>query len=185
MKSSLIFNRIIDHLNCRISCTLFRKVGRNSIKKDYGYIVDFNEDFVVLQEIDDFNLNGYRIFATSTISKIRYNDYDMYYNDIMEWEGITDKVIYPHSIDLTNWNTIFQSVKALGLNAIIENEKPGKEIFAIGPIIKVTDKSVSINSFDPTGLLDKELTKFKWKDITIMQLDNRYINVFSKYLRTS
>lgn len=98
-------------------------------------------------------------------------------------EGLTENVTYPHKIDLTNWSTIFNSIKALGFNIIIENEKPGDETFDIGPITKVTEKSVNLRYFSADGYLAKEDTKFKWKHITRVQFDDRYINIYSKYLR--
>lgn len=158
-------------------------MGPRSIKNNKGYVVDFNNDFFVLQEIDDFNVYGYSIYPLQSITEIRHNHNDKYYNKIMLWEGITDKMNYPHKVDLTSWSTIFQSIKTLGFNVIIENENPEDNTFDIGPIVKVTDKSVRLRYFNAEGYLADDTTKIKWKYITRVQFDNRYINVFSKYLR--
>lgn len=182
MKSSVKLSKLQHHKTCKKSCTIFRKVGKN-LFKNHGFIMEFNDDFIVFYETYDFDLVGYSIFTISSISEIRYNNNDKYYDKIMRWEGITAKADYPHNIDLTNWSTIFKSIKSLGFNVIIENEKPEQETFHIGPITKITDKSVKMRSFDPKGYLDKEDTKFKWKDVTRVQFDERYTNIFSKYLR--
>lgn len=183
MKYSNKLSKLKHHLEGKIYCKIFRKAG-NSIIHNEGYIVDFNEDFVVFQESDDFELKGYVIITTRSIKAIRFNDTDAYYHEVMRAEEITDLIDYTHKIDLTNWATIFQSIKDSGFNVIIENERPGKETFDIGPIVKVKNKSVEIRYFNATGYLSEKLTKFKWKDMTIVKFDDRYINVFSKYLRS-
>lgn len=101
----------------------------------------------------------------------------------MQAEGMVDRISYSHKVDLISWATIFTSIKDLGFNVIIENEKPKRETFDIGPITKVKDRSVKIRYFSAAGYLSKKTTKFKWKHITIVRFDDRYINVFSKYLR--
>ncbi len=58
-------------------------------------------------------------------------------------------------------------------------------LFLIGPIKKINKDSVQIQYYSPTGLLDKNPTTVKYTDITLVKFDNRYINVFKKYLRTN
>jgi hypothetical protein len=55
--------------------------------------------------------------------------------------------------------------------------------FNIGPITKITRDSVYIQYFDATGLLDEKSTSIDFENITRVQFDARYTNVFSKYLR--
>ena len=101
----------------------------------------------------------------------------------MTLEGLVDKILNKHKIDLTNWSSILRSIKKLGFNVIIENEDPDDESFDIGPITKITDSGAYIRYFDAKGFLDTQSTKIKWDLITIVKFDTRYINIFSKYLR--
>lgn len=183
MKSSNKLSELRLHLEDKSYCKILRKVSDNKIEYNNGYVVDFNENFVVLQESEDFDLKGYVIFPTSSIKMIRFNQNDEYYNKIMHDEGMIGNITYSHKVDLTNWATIFTSIKELGFNVIIENEKPEEGTFDIGPITKVKNRSVKIRYFNAAGYLSKKPTKFKWKHITIVKFDDRYINVFSKYLR--
>jgi len=88
-----------------------------------------------------------------------------------------------HKIDLTDWITIFKTIKKSGFNVIIENEDPDDKSFDIGPIIKVTKTAVYIQYFNAKGYLDTEAIKIAFNKITIAKFDDHYINVFSKYLR--
>jgi len=66
---------------------------------------------------------------------------------------------------------------------VVECENPKINGFTIGPIIKTTRKLVFVQDFDPSGYLDEEATSIDFKSITKVMFDDRYINIFSKYLR--
>ena len=104
-----------------------RQVAKDTVKKSNGFIVDYSDNFVLLQETDDFEVDGYVAFPIQTISKILYTNNDKYFNKIMHLEGIVDKIENKHQIDLTSWVTILKSIKNLGFNVIIENEDPEDE----------------------------------------------------------
>jgi|688.fasta_scaffold1074743_1 hypothetical protein len=160
-----------------------RQVSKDVFEKSHGYIVDFSKDFILLNDSDDFELDGYSIFPIKTIADIQFKNTDKHYDKIMHLEGLTDRVVKKHKIDLTNWTSIFKSIRLLGLNPIVENEDPNDESFDVGPITKVTKTSVYVRYFDSQGYLDKEPTKIPFNLITIVKFDGRYTNTMSKYLR--
>ena len=178
-----MIKKIKYHKDKRKYFKVQRQVGIDVFEKSNGYIVDFSKDFIVLHETDDFELNGYVVFPIKTISEIQFNNKDKYYDKIMRSEGLTDKVENKYKIDLTSWTSIFKSIKDLDLNVVIENEDPNDKSFDIGPITKVTKKSVYIRYFDSQGYFDKEPTKISFDFITRVKFDERYTNVISKYLR--
>ncbi len=147
-----------------------------------GYIVGYAPEFILLQECSDFELGGYSIIPRATITKIRYNKYDKFYDKIMRKEKVLKKVGKKWKIDLKSWNSIFKSIQNTKLNAIIECEEPEKDYFYIGAIKDVKKKSVSILPFDAQGNWEKAATKQPYEAITKVTFDDRYVNVFSKYL---
>lgn len=178
-----IKQQIKYHLDNKKYCKVKRQVAENSFEFSNGYIVDNSDDFVLMQEADEFRALGYLIFPISTITQIRFNNNDKYYDKIMQWEKQLDHVSKKHKIDLTNWISIFKTIKKTGLNVIIENENPEDESFDIGPIIKTTKNAVYIQYFNAKGYLNSEPTKITFDKITITKFDDHYVNVFSKYLR--
>lgn len=160
-----------------------RQVAKDTVRKSNGYIVDFSDNFVLLQETDDFEVDGYAIFPIETIREILYSNNDKYYDKIMNLEGIIDSIQNKHKIDLTSWVTVMQSIKKLGFNVIVENEDPDDDSFDIGPITKISKSSVYVRYFNPQGFLDEKATKINWNLITVVKFDDRYTNIFSKYLR--
>lgn len=89
----------------------------------------------------------------------------------------------PHKINLTNWQTIFKSIKSIDLNVIVECENPNIDTFTIGAIVKTTKKLVHILYFNADGFIDETPTSVDYDSITKVMFDDRYINVFSKYIR--
>jgi hypothetical protein len=179
----MIVEKIKDHFGNKNYSKITRSVGKNTVKISSGYIVAYSSDFLILQETDDFKILGYNILPVEQIKKIRFNKWDKYYDKIMILEGEAEKVGLKHNIDLTTWQSIFQSIKDHQLNVIVECENPDVDSFNIGPIVKTSKKSVYVQNFDPSGLLDEKPTSIDFKSITKIMFDDRYINVFSKYLR--
>jgi hypothetical protein len=55
--------------------------------------------------------------------------------------------------------------------------------FFIGPIKKSSKNKITIQNYDPGGLLDKKLTSIKYDDITTLKFGDRYSTTFRKYLQ--
>jgi hypothetical protein len=164
-------------------CKILRKVGEDTYEKSNGYIVDFSKKFIVLQETDDFIIRGYLIIPTQSIQEIICSLSDKYFDKIIKAEGIIEKVEKKYELKLNSWETVFDSIQNLNLNVIIKNENPDEEDFNIGQIIKITKKSIYIKYFDSKCYLDSETTKINFESITIVNFDDIYINILSKYLR--
>ncbi len=160
-----------------------RKVGKDWYERNNGYIVDFSKKFIVVQECYDFKLMGFILLPVKDLEKICHNKYDKSYEKIMLLENETKNLALKTKLDLTDWQTVFQSLQKKKKNVIVECESPKIQSFTIGAIKKITNKSVFIHHFDATGLLDKKPTEIKFKNISKVTFDDRYVDVFSKYIR--
>ncbi|MBO9674028.1 MAG: hypothetical protein J7577_11330 [Sphingobacteriaceae bacterium] len=179
-----IFEKIEKHCAGKNYVKIKRDVGNKSYELSHGYILDFSFDFVILKENDDFLFNGYKIFQISSIVKIRHNNFDQFFDSIMEREGQKKLIKIPYQIDLESWETIFNSIKELKLSCTVENENDNNFFFKIGKIVKIKKRNLKILNFDPAGYLDEEPTKIKYKEISAVGFDDNYTNTMSKYLKT-
>lgn len=150
-----------------------------------GFILEMSKDFLLIQKEDEFNLNGYAIIKRSHFDSIWWNKTGKAFKKILKSEGILDADFgIKKRINLKSWESIFNDLKRFYQYAVIECERLPHPTFQIGPIKSVNKKFVSIQHFNATGLLDKASTKVKYEDITLVKFDDRYINVFRKYLRS-
>jgi hypothetical protein len=171
------------YCNKKRYCKIEREIGQDVFVSHTGFIVDFSSDYLVLQETDDFIIRGFLIFSIESIKELRSNKSDRFFEKIYKKEGLTKKIKKKHKVNLSSWETILKSIKKLGFNVIIKDENPDENTFDIGPIIKVTKKSVHIQYFDAAGILDDEPTKIYWKNISLVSFDDIYVNTISKYIK--
>lgn len=178
-----IRNKIEHHYNERKFSRISRRVAKDWNEVTRGYIVDFSDRFIIVQLTEDFRFAGFNILPIDQIEKIRYNKHDKYYDKIMGWEEQKKNLGTKTNIRLSSWKDIFLSFKKRKKNIIVECEHSKINTFTIGPIVKVGDNSVYIRYFDSAGILDKKPTKIKFKHISKVLFDDRYIDVFSKYVK--
>jgi len=176
-----IDKKINKHYESQKFARITRLVAEDSTEISRGYIVDYSKDFIVLQESDDFRLLGFNILPIQQFKEIRYNASDKYYDKIMAWENVKEKIGLKTTINLIDWKSIFKTFKRKSMNVIVECEDPEIGSFTIGSIEKITNKSVSILYFNAEGVYDKKPTKIKFEYITKVMFDDRYLDVFSKY----
>lgn len=179
-----ILEKVKFHCDSRKYTRITRQTSEDTTENSRGYIVDYTENFIVFQLTDDFKItDGYIVIPFSQIKDLRFNSDDKYYDKIMVLEKEIEKVTIPYKINLTNWESVFKSIKKTGLNVIVECENPSIDTFTIGPIVKILKSKVSILYFSPTGFSDEEPTFILYKNITQVTFNDRYTNVFSKYIR--
>lgn len=178
-----MIEKIKDFYGNQKFARITRIVAEDAEEISRGYIVDHSNDFIVLQECDDFRLLGFNILPIKDFIKIRYNNYDKYYDKIMCLEDEKKNIGLKIKVDLSDWKTIFQTLRKNKKNVIIECENTEINTFTIGLIKRITDEKVFIQYFNASGLLDTRFTKVEYRDISKVTFGDRYIDIFSKYLR--
>lgn len=162
-------------------------ISRTSKGEDFeskrAFIIDYSDKLILVKEVDDFVKRGFFIFPIKQISKLRRNQSDIFYEKICIDEKIVEPNIQSHNINLDSWKTVFESISKLGFNVIVRNEYSNADTFEIGPIIKITKKKVDLNYFDSRGILNNETTEIPLNKITLVEFDDIYINIMSKYLK--
>ncbi|OJJ20161.1 hypothetical protein BKI52_16955 [marine bacterium AO1-C] len=178
-----IKEKIKKHHQDQKFARITRKVAKDWKEISRGYIVGYSDDFVVLQESDDFKLLGFNVLPVDHLLEIRYNHYDKYYDKIMGWEEEKDKIGLKTKVNLTDWKAVFKTFQKKKMSVIVECENPKINSFTIGQVKRITDKHVYILYFDAAGFLDEKPTKLKFENITKITFDDRYVDIFSKYTR--
>jgi hypothetical protein len=181
LKKEAVLEKIEEYYSDKNYVRLTRKKGGFEGVSS-GFIVDKSSDFILLQETSEFKILGYQVIPIITIKHVRYNKNDKTIDRILKEEGLFSEVHVKYKIDLTDWNSILNDIKATELTIISECEHPKQDYFCIGQLKRINKKSVSIRYFNAQGVLEKGSTKHKFVDITKLSFDDHYANVFSKYL---
>lgn len=178
------FNRILRKYQSKRDFVQINRTVTEGEANLFGIIHSMSEDFMQLAETDEFKFNGEIIIPMNHFDSIECNKYDKFYKHIMEQENELSKSIpKPTKLDLSSWETIFTYFKKEDIHVIIECEDLHKPTFNIGPIEKVTKKSVGIRNYNALGHLEKKLTRIKYKHITLVKFKDHYSCTFRKYLK--
>jgi len=183
-KAIIRFDNLLKSNISRKNLVLIEREFKTGSADIYGYLLKVSDGFVLIHEYDDFELNGYSIIRQDQFESIRCNKIDRARRKIMDREGTLEVDLgIRYEVTLNDWASIFTSLKQQNLSVIVECEEKANAAFTIGPIASINKKSVSIRHFDASGILADTPTKISYKDITIVRFDERYINVYTKYLR--
>lgn len=132
-------------------------------------------------EEDDFLLDGYAIRRFKDVTKAEIKD-DMC-ERILKAEGLLDNIVTPE-IDLSNWETVFQSLQKRDKNIIVEKESLDENEceYVIGRIEKVCKHHAYVRYFDADGIWEPEPYRIPYKEVTSVTFASRYVDTFSKYV---
>ncbi|SIS38917.1 hypothetical protein SAMN05421639_104329 [Chryseobacterium shigense] len=175
------FKKIIQK---HIDATDFVKIYLEDDSMISGFLVKFSDEFVMIEETNEFTLAGTKIVPFDRVISIRNNIYDKASKAIYQAENLirlNQKIIDKTNLD--NAESLFKSIKKQDYHCIIESQKNKKDLFSIGEIIEVNAKYVVINNYDPAGRINKKPDKISFKNIDIINFNDNYSKVFRKYLK--
>ncbi|MFZ3131028.1 MAG: hypothetical protein WA125_08005, partial [Desulfosporosinus sp.] len=130
---------------------------------------------------DDFILDGYTIRHFKDVFKVKIKR-DMC-DQILKKEGWTNNLKTP-DVDITGWKTVFESLKRINKNIIIEKETPEEknDEFVIGRIEKIYKNFAYVWNFDADGIWSNSPIQVPYSEITSVTFFSRYVDIFSKYI---
>lgn len=140
------------------------------------------KDMILVQYLYDYMIDGYRIIRMSDITSIHHNDVDRFSKEILMKEKILDKIKSSPINNIDNFNNIFQQLRKIGKNIVIEIETMDSTDLYIGQIKEVYDDSVLFWNFDGLGKWDEAPARIYFHDITVIIFDDRYSTIISKYI---
>ncbi len=124
-------------------------------------------------------MDGYAIRRISQLKKVEIKDDKC--NEINKEIGLVAKIKMPE-VDITSWQTIFQSLNNLDTLIIIEDAIG--ERFTIGKIRKVFKNKILFHEFDADGIWSDDLLEIPYSAITCVKWDTRYSVTWEKYLKS-
>ncbi|WP_143885410.1 hypothetical protein [Chryseobacterium binzhouense] len=174
------FRKIVQKHIYRID---FVKVNLKDDSSISGFLVKASDHFLMIEETYDFSLAGIKIIPLERVSGIRHGLSDKVSKMIYSKEGLIrfNKKIIKNTL-LTDFEAIFKSIRKQNFHCIVESRKKEQELFSIGEILEVNEKSIVINNYNPTGKINKKPRKINFKNIEIINFNDNYSIVFRKYI---
>lgn len=158
-------------------------IGSDENDSVSGFALSLSDDFLLIQLGDNFRLDGYMILSLNFIRGVVRWDSEKVYEEILREEDIRTDSGPVEKINLSSWRKVFKSLKKRDFHAIVEGWNKESDFFFIGPIEKITDKSVHLRNYDSTGTFDPKTVRIKFKHIEQVTFGDRYSTIFRKYLK--
>lgn len=161
----------------------FVKVNLTDDSSVSGFIVKASDHFLMMEETYDFSLAGTKIIPYQRVKGIRHNASDKISKKIYAEEDLirfNQKIIDRTS--LKNFESLFKSIRRQNLHCVVESIKKGRDIFSIGEITEVNEKSVTIKNYNALGKIDKKPRKINFKNIEVINFNDNYSVTFRKYI---
>ena len=149
-----------------------------------GVIFGQSESLLLMSSFYDFTYDGCVILRKRDIYEIKHTENERFFKGILEKEGIFRDMMKKRKqikIELSSLQDSFKNLQKSGIPVIIEGKYSKNERFIIGPIIEMNDKKVKIRYFNARGEYDFKPVSIRFKEVTIVQLDSPYANLFYKY----
>ena len=142
----------------------------------YGFIRDFNDDFLLLEHYNDDSLyNGIIVFRREDITRIKWNNNDINsaFSLISRQRNIEEQL---SGVNIESIESILKSVDKTfkHVNLQIQNINSGWCI--IGQIQEIDAETIIIKEFGTKSALDRGMLMLSTPDITRVDADGIYEN---------
>lgn len=146
----------------------------------YYYILDVSEKFLLGIEEDDFILDGFQIRKISDIGQLEIKD-DLC-KTINEENKLLDGVNKPQ-IDLSSWESVFESLKQLNIFIIVENDYADEDdkFFYMGFVTEIKKSYIVFSAVDAEGEWYENI-EISYSEISSVTFNDRYSKTWQKYL---
>jgi len=151
-----------------------------------GFIFEQNRDFVLMNDMRDFDYDGLVVLRKSDIDEIKHTDNEKFFLHILKKEKIKKKIFKKRAkIDfkLDTMHKMMKQLKKLQIPIICEHLYKKDDLFQIGTIKKVAKKKARMRYFNARGKLDFKLVSVEYKTLTHIRIDSPYANIFYKYVK--
>ena len=153
--------------------TLVEIYTDNYDESDYGFVVDFNDDFLLIEKFDDeCNYDGLTFFLRHNITRIRWSGNDI--ESVAKLIDLTKRQKTKINIDLSSTHTILENVNKLYNHLTVYIQDIDKSVCFIGQIHEMDQNSIVIHEFGTKSSLDRKFILLSLDDITRIDVNGKY-----------
>lgn len=166
----------------RDSVTIWTEVDGDE-SRFHGFVVGLSRKLVVLHELDEFHLDGYRILRVNDIVKTRTGKFERTFDQVFSGLELASAISRPEWLRFENWPDLFRSLQLQDKCVSVESALHKVDTFSLGWIEKVGKRKLILRSFSATAKWYAKPDRFFYEDITEATFDAEYNRVFGDFMR--
>lgn len=150
----------------------------------HGFIIDFNQKWVLIQKEYDFIFDGFLLVKREFITAIRHGSTQKFHKRLFQIEGKMSEVGFEQGSLLCAGAELEMKpfLLSLGREKVMILEDERDDLFLIGFIEGMSDaRDVEVRFFDGVGKLDDELSVVSEDELTVVAFDSSYCLHYERY----
>lgn len=148
-----------------------------------GAFLKESKNWILIQNIEDFRIDGYSLIHKMLVQKVRQSSGDKYYQSILIKEGIAKRIKDLPKFEIEEIGQSLLYLQRQESPIIIECDLLGTWPFSIGFVKAVRENDFDLWYFDSQGKSEKKPRKIKFAHIERIGIKERYSEIFGKYVK--
>jgi len=147
-----------------------------------GIPLSVSRSLVAILNLDEFHFNGCRVLRLEDVVKIRRGRFETTQQRILKSTGALSDLDAFQWLRIESWRSLLQCLKDRRACVCISCGLIKVNVFAIGEINGLADKSVQLKSFDAHGQWCKPKHRIAYSDITEILFGDEYSVTFNEFM---
>jgi len=148
-----------------------------------GIPLRISTSLVAILDLAEFHFNGCRVLRLEDVVKIRRSRFETTQQKILKSIGALSDLDAFQWLRIESWRSILQCLKNRRACVCISSGLIEVNVFAIGEIYGLADKSVQLKSFDAHGQWCKPKHRIAYSDITEVLFGDEYSITFNEFMK--
>ena len=177
-------NKLKKHIKKQNFVKIHIASDKHSITYFEGFIFEQTKDYVLMNDMYDFNYDGLIVLRKSDIDEIKCTENEKFYLHILKQEKIKKEILKKRkklNFKLSSMKNMMKNLQDLKVPVICEHKYNNDDLFQIGSIKKVTKKKSYMQYFNARGEFTLKLLPISYKSLTFIRIDSPYTSLFYKY----
>ncbi|MBK1791703.1 hypothetical protein [Persicirhabdus sediminis] len=145
----------------------------------HGFIVDYDDQWILLKREYDFHIDGWLLLRIADISALKSTPTNEFQKALLEEEGLLDRVDFAAKIPEGGVRHLLDNFDRRAV--IILEDEIQNDLFVIGFIDEVTQHNVSVDFITGIGQIDDEKSVLDIESITSITYDSNYSLFYQRY----
>lgn len=143
-----------------------------------GFLLAFNKKLTLMQEVNEFHLDGYILFHTEDIQEIRSDEHDQFSERVLFDKGMRAQAVA--GLDLDSWGSVFSFFKENNEVIAVETNSDNEE-FLLGRVLLCVEQGAELQYIDSMARSDQQPTYILYNSIHVLRFRTEYTEVYGRY----
>ncbi|MGJ8678527.1 MAG: hypothetical protein ACSHX0_13515 [Akkermansiaceae bacterium] len=160
-------------------------ITRDSMSSEsiQGFVVDYDASYILFAYIYDFHADGFLILRREDLSSMNCRATDAFQHSLL----VADQVI--KTIDFSarlHPKGILAHLTDIPVDRVVileDESEDDNDIFLIGLIDSIIDKTIKIKCFSGAGRWDDDISEIDIDEVTSVTYSSNYTNSYERYFR--